>query len=67
MAQAREKDFVVNITKLTRAVNQRGFGLILIYDTEHDKEYGLYSDISAVGESFPTSSKAYKIASRIFG
>lgn len=67
MAQAREKDFVVNITKLTRAVNQRGFGLILIYDTEHDKEYGIYQDISAVSESFPVDSKVYKIASRIFG
>lgn len=65
--QAKVKDFVVNITKLTRAINQRGFGLILVYDTEHDKEYALYDNITAVSESFPVTSKAYKIASRIFG
>ncbi len=65
--QAKVKDFVVNITKLTRAVNQRGFGLILVYDTEHDREYALYDNISAVSEAFPVGSKAYKIASRIFG
>ena len=67
MAQAREKDFVVNITKLTKAVNQKGFGLILIYDTQHKKDYELYQSISAVGEAFPVDLKAYKIASRIFG
>lgn len=67
MAGAREKDFVVNITKLTKAVNQKGFGLIMLYDTEHDSKYSLYQDISAVGEAFPISSKVYKIASRIFG
>lgn len=67
MAKAREKDFVVNITKLTKAITQKGFGLIMIYDTEQDSEYGIYSDITAVGETFPVDSKAYKIASRIFG
>ncbi|MDO4719640.1 MAG: DUF3383 family protein [Peptostreptococcaceae bacterium] len=67
MAQAKVKDFVVNITKLTRAVHQRGFGLILIYDTEHDQPYALYDNIAAVAEAFPVTSKAYKIASRIFG
>ena len=67
MVKAREKDFVVNITKLTKAITQKGFGLIMIYDTEHSNEYNIYSDITAVGEVFPVDSKAYKIASRIFG
>lgn len=67
MAQAKVKDFVVNISKLTRAVNQRGFGLIMIYSTEIDADYGLYSDISAVSEVFPVESATYKIAQRIFG
>lgn len=66
MAQAKEKDFVVNITKLTKAINQKGFGLIMIYDTEKAHEYNIYSDISAVSEECPVFSKAYKIASRIF-
>ena len=45
MAKAREKDFVVNITKLTKAITQKGFGLIMIYDTEHSNEYNIYSGI----------------------
>lgn len=67
MAKARAKDFVVNITKLTKAITQKGFGLIMIYDTEHEKQYAVYSDITAVGEAYPVDSKAYKLASRIFG
>lgn len=67
MGQARDKDFIVNITKLTRAIHQKGFGLIMIYDTESNNDYELFEDISAVGEKYPVSGKAYKTASRIFG
>lgn len=67
MGQAKDKDFIVNITKLTRAVRQKGFGLIMIYDIESDNDYELFEDISAVGEVYDINSKAYKIASRIFG
>lgn len=63
----REKDFVVNITKLTKAVNQKGFGLIMIYDVLSDRAYTLYENISQILEDFSADSKVYKIASRIFG
>lgn len=64
---AFKKDFVVNITKLTKAVSQRGFGTICILATDKDHEYTLYNDISDVAEDFVSTTKAYKIASRIFG
>lgn len=67
MAQARDKDFIINISKLTRAVNQRGFGLIMIYSLEKDSPYQLYESLPAVGEQFSVLSNTYKIASRIFG
>ena len=66
MSTVKDKDFIVNISKLTKAVRQQGFGLILILDTEHDLEYGLYNDLTSVGETIEPSSTAYKIASRIF-
>lgn len=67
MGQARDKDFIVNITKLTRAIHQKGFGLIMIYDTESDNDYELFENIASVGEIYDINSRAYKIASRIFG
>lgn len=60
------KDFVVNITKLTKGVTQRGFGLILILGTSKDHPYTLYNDISGVAEDFAVTDKEYLIASRIF-
>lgn len=64
--QAKDKDFVVNISKLTKAVRQAGFGLILIVDTQRELEYAEYETISAVGDAVTNQSKSYKIASRIF-
>ena len=46
MAQAKLKSFYVNIRKLTKAVSQKGFGLILIVDTKKDSEYKLYDSVS---------------------
>lgn len=61
------KDFIVNITKLTKPISQQGFGLPLILATSKAHPYTVYSDISALAKDFPTETEAYKIASRIFG
>jgi uncharacterized protein YunC (DUF1805 family) len=60
-------DFVVNISKLTRAITQRGFGLPLILGTSCDHPYTLYNGINEVAEDFSVTSKEYLIAQRIFG
>ncbi|ABR46654.1 hypothetical protein Amet_4355 [Alkaliphilus metalliredigens QYMF] len=62
-----KKDFVVNISKLTAAIKQRGFGLILVLDTSKDHPYTLYNDIQGVADDYAVTDDAYKIASRIFG
>ena len=61
------KDFVVNITTLTTAVAQKGFGTILIVDHETEHPYTLYNDIASVAEDFLVTDKAYLIAQAIFG
>ena len=61
------KDFIVDITKLTRPVSQQGFGLPLILATDKAHPYTLYNDISSLAEDFPVGTAAYAIASRIFG
>lgn len=60
-------DFIVNISKLTKAVTQRGFGLPLILGTSKDQPYTVYDGISGIAEDFDVQSKEYKIAQRIFG
>lgn len=62
-----KKDFIVNITKLTQAVSQKGFGLPLILGTSKDVPYALYGGIEEVGKAFGEESKEYKIAARLFG
>lgn len=61
------KDFIVNITKLTKPIGQQGFGLPLILATNKAHPYTVYNDISSLAEDFPPETNAYKIASRIFG
>jgi len=59
--------FVVNVSRLTRAIAQRGFGLPLIIGTSKDVEYTLFNSISEVAEIFGTTTKEYLMAQRIFG
>lgn len=61
------KDFIVNITKLTKPISQQGFGLPLILATSKAHPYTVYNDISSLAEDFPVETDVYKIASRIFG
>lgn len=61
------KDFIVNISKLTKSLSQQGFGLPLILATSKVHPYTLYSDIAAVSVDFAVDTKEYKIAARMFG
>lgn len=61
------KDFIVNITKLTKPISQQGFGLPLILATNKSHPYTLYNAISELAEDFPVETDAYRIAARIFG
>lgn len=62
-----KKDFTVDITTLTKAVSQRGFGIILVLATDKAHPYTLYNDIATLTSDFGASTKTNKIASRIFG
>lgn len=57
----------VTITRQTKAVSQKGFGLTLILSTDKDANYAEYTDIAGIGEEFGTNSETYKLASVIFG
>lgn len=56
-------DFPVNITRKTVAVSERGFGTILILDTETDRKFEV---LSPEGIEKLGSGKAYKLAQRLF-
>lgn len=60
------KDFVVNITKQTKAISQKGFGLPLILGTSKESPYKEYTEIEEVNKDFGADSKEYKIAAKIF-
>lgn len=57
-------DFPVNIQRKTVGVSERGFGTILIIDTEKDYDYK-YLNAEGVN-TLEDGSKAYKIAQRLF-
>ncbi|MCL2188429.1 MAG: DUF3383 domain-containing protein [Defluviitaleaceae bacterium] len=59
--------FIVNISKLTRAITQRGFGLPLILGTTKDAPYTKFNSISEVASEFNIGTKEYQMALRIFG
>lgn len=61
------KDFIVNISKLTKSISQQGFGLPLILATSKVHAYKLYSGIEAVAVDFAAGTDEYKIAARMFG
>lgn len=57
-------DFPVNIQRKTVGVSERGFGTILILDTENDYDLK-YIEAEDV-KDLDANSKAYKLASRLF-
>lgn len=62
-----KKDFKVNITRLTTAVSQKGFGTILILDNTAEAMPKIYTDIETVASDFDEGSEAYRMASDLFG
>lgn len=56
-------DFPVNITRKTVAVSERGFGTILILDTETERKYEV---LSPEGVDKLGKGKAFKLAQRLF-
>lgn len=56
-------DFPVNITRKTVAVSERGFGTILILDTETDRDFSYLDseDLKSLGKG-----KAHNLAQRLF-
>lgn len=62
-----KQDFKVNITRLTTAVAQKGFGTILILSNDEDLEVKSYVEIADVAEDFELTTDTYKLASALFG
>ncbi|MEH6943388.1 DUF3383 family protein [Bacillus sp. JJ722] len=57
----------VNITRQTKPVSEKGFGLPLVFATSKPFEYKVYRDISDAVDDFATDTKEYKMLSRMFG
>lgn len=56
----------VQITRETKPISEKGFGLPLIVGTTGDKPYKVYREIEDVAVDFVESTKEYKVASRMF-
>ncbi|GLC88256.1 DUF3383 domain-containing protein [Lysinibacillus piscis] len=68
MAASDKSRFVeVNITRETKPVSEKGFGLPLMLATSKELDYKVYTDISEVAEDFAETTKEYKLATRMFG
>lgn len=57
----------VNITRQTKPVSEKGFGLPLVLATSKALEYKVYTDITEVVNDFAESTKEYKLLNRMFG
>lgn len=57
----------VQITRETKPISEKGFGLPLILGTTGDHPFKIYRDIEDVAPDYDESSKEYKLASRMFG
>lgn len=57
----------VVITRETKPVSEKGFGLPLMLATSKSLDYTVFTDPSEVVEVFGESSREYKLANRMFG
>jgi Protein of unknown function (DUF3383) len=57
----------VTITRQTKAVSEKRFGLPLVLATSENLAYKVYTDIEQVTEDFATTTEEYKLLSRMFG
>ena len=60
------RDVQVTITRETRGVTQRGFGLPLILSTEKVQGYTRYRQLADLSEDFQSTTDTYKLAQSIF-
>lgn len=60
------KDFIVNISRQTTAVQQAGFGLVLVFDSTQEVPYAEYTSIADVAEDYAVTDTSYKIAAKLF-
>lgn len=60
------RDVFVTITRETRGVTQRGFGLPLILATNAVVPYMKFRTLAEVGEEYITTTEAYKMAAAVF-
>lgn len=57
----------VVITRETKPVSEKGFGLPLLLATSKTQVYSVFTDPAEVAAAFGESSKEYKLANRMFG
>jgi Protein of unknown function (DUF3383) len=57
----------VTITRQTKAVSEKGFGLPLVLATSKNLPYKVYADIEQVPSDFATTTEEFKLLSRMFG
>jgi hypothetical protein len=57
----------VQITRETKPISEKGFGLPLMLATSKDFNYKVYTDILEVSPDFAEDTKEYKLLSRMFG
>ena len=60
------KFVTVNITRETKAITEKGFGLPLVLATSKALAYKVYTDISEVPVDFAVGTKEYKLLNRMF-
>ena len=60
------KFVTVNITRETKAITEKGFGLPLVLATSKALAYKVYTDISEVQSDFAVDTKEYKLLNRMF-
>lgn len=57
----------VVITRETKPIAEKGFGLPLILGTSKDSPYKVYREIEDVASDYDVESREYKVAQRMFG
>jgi hypothetical protein len=57
----------VNITRQTKPLSQKGFGLPLVLSPSGAFDYKVYTEISEVAPDFAETTEEYKLLSRMFG
>ena len=57
----------VVITRETKPVSEKGFGLPLLLATSKVQEYSVFTDPVEVAAAFGETSREYKLANRMFG